>query len=76
VRADVFGKKKDIRRLTFKWDRTTGSLPQKDMKQSILLLAIIAAATSAAYAAAWNLNYNVAPETGCLTNGVVRWCGG
>jgi hypothetical protein len=41
------------------------------MKKSILLSVIIAAAASAANASVWNVNYNVDPETGWLTNGVV-----
>ena len=44
------------------------------MKNSLLLSVlsgIIAAATSAANAAVWHIDYNVDPETGWLTNGVV-----
>ncbi len=41
------------------------------MKKSILLSGIMAAATLAAHAAAWDVNYSVDPETGWLTNGVV-----
>lgn len=41
------------------------------MKKSILLSGIIAAATFATSAAVWNIDYNVDPETGWLTNGVV-----
>ena len=41
------------------------------MKKSTLLSVIIAAAASALNAAVWNVNYNVDPETGWLTNGVV-----
>ncbi len=41
------------------------------MKKSTLLSVIIAAATSVANAAVWNVDYNVDPETGWLSNGVV-----
>jgi hypothetical protein len=41
------------------------------MTKTILIAGAIAAATCAANAAAWNVDYNADPETGWLTNGVV-----